>query len=280
MDTFEPIHAFPQYTVAAHGDAIEQDGASFIEWQFPNYEKVWQTYIGNCGNATMAPLPGYPDDTKRTSFAEHSYSLYESCFMIQRLLKSQVFLQPFQTIDEYVHFVQSLYLFFFFIGRIRDMTIKASSDLGHDTSTLNAALKKFYEARSIIIHGKKIPVHVDDIGLLKMPMLQTIDIKGHAWNDKAHLWADATDMQDGYVSDTCEAYFSELMGLVNNEYGKFYKTIKEELQSLSIQLKFDRSKEVKDMDIPESSGTTRGMSGSSGVDIYHIKESLRNKSSR
>ena len=49
-------------------------------------------------------------------------------------------------------------------------------------------------------------------------------------------------MQAEYMEDTCQAYFDELLAVIENEYAKFHHVIISELNDLSIKLVFDRSK--------------------------------------
>jgi hypothetical protein len=236
-------HMTQKYTVADHGDLLEKKGATFIRDKFPNYELVWQTYIGNTGDATRALLPHYPDEKKRESFAEHSYTTFESCFMIQELLSSRIFTADIPCIQAYIQFNQSFILFFAYLGRIHDMVLKAARDLGHLDGSFEKAIKVFYEARNIVLHGKKVPIMLDNDGYLVMPILQTRYAKGNAWNDEGNSWPDSVKMATSFPVDTCEAYFNELMQTVNAGYGQFYGVIASELSEIQTQLVFDRSNE-------------------------------------
>ena len=87
-----------KYTIREHGDLLEKEAASFIESQFPNYEKVWQIYVGHTGNGTKAELPNYPHEETRTKFAENSYTVLESSFSIYRILETKVFEKKLTTL--------------------------------------------------------------------------------------------------------------------------------------------------------------------------------------
>lgn len=270
------------YNVVDHGDLLEKEAATFIQTRFPNYEKVWQIYIGNTGRAERAALPHYPDEDKRRSFAEHSYTTLESCFMIRRILDSKVFESEINSFIEYIEFNKSFITFFAYLGRIHDTVIKASYDLKYDNSGFIQKVKEFYQARNIVIHGRKVPIVFDECGLVKMPLLQTESVKGRAWNDKNNSWADIKVLPTEYVADNCERYFEDLLALINNEYGRFLDLIYQELKAIPTSLTFDRSWDgilfTNEDILPPSSGSTSiTASSSSGVDIYKIKESFKAK---
>jgi hypothetical protein len=233
----------PQYNVADHGDLLEKMGADFIRSHFPNYEVVWAQFIGNRGNATRAPLPNYPDEGKRQSFGEHSYSTYESCFMIHGILESGVFMTEIKSAADYIRLNQSFTLFFAYLGRIHDTVLKAAQDLFYNHTAFEQTIKEFYEARSIVIHGKKVPILLDSDGFLIMPQLKTENARGTGWNDKNNLWEDVARMTTNYVEDTCGAYFYELLDLINKEYGVFSAVIAGKLAERQTKLIFDRSAE-------------------------------------
>jgi hypothetical protein len=132
-------------------------------------------------------------------------------------------------------------------------------------------MHKFYEARSVVIHGKKVPLIFDEIGFLKIPVLKTDVIDGVAWNDKHNLWNEAIDMESGYVVDTLTEFFNELLSLINDEYAVFYHIIQTELKFLQTKLSFKfMSIEILEADpsyIPPASGSTT----ISSVDVYGFK---------
>jgi len=264
------------YNVYDHGDLLEKEAAAFIRSQFSNYERVWQIYIGNTGLAERAPLPCYPYEDKRRSFAEHTYTTLESCFMIHKILESRIFESDINSFDRYIEFNKSFIAFFSYLGRVHDTVIKASNDLKYDNRAFCQRIKEFYEARNIVIHGKKVPIVFDENGLVKMPVLKTVSVKGEAWSDDRNNWSDVKRLPTDYVADNCERYFMELLVLINNEYGHFLDIIHQELKAVPTKLSFVRIEidpSIGDGNgVRESSGTTR-----IGTDVYNLKEHFRER---
>lgn len=252
------------YTIQNHGDILEKEAGQLISTKFPYYELVWQIYIGNKGTNSMAEMPNYPDQTKRKHFAENSYTVLESVFIIDHILKSKVFHNSLTNFDEYIEFNKAFITVFALLGRMHDTVIKASDTLKYDNSDFKESIHKFYEARSIVMHGKKVPLIFDDIGFAKIPFLKTKIIDGIAWDDKRSLWSEVNNMDTEYVIDKLNSFFEDLLALVNNEYAVFYNYIIEELKSIPTSLQFEYY-ESTSMNIPEASGST---SINQAVDVY------------
>lgn len=226
------------YSIKEHGDLLEKEAASFITEKFINYELVWQIYIGNTGNAVKAKLPNYPNEDKRTNFAEHSYTVLESSFIIYKILESKIFEKSINNFNDYLDFNNSFISFFAHLGRMHDTIIKASNILKYDKEFITS-IHHCYEARCIPIHGKKIPIVLDELGLPKIPIIKTILIKGDSWDDKTSLWSDAASMDKVYVQDNATSYFNDLILLINNQYAVFKDIIHQELNSIPTRLTFE-----------------------------------------
>ena len=264
-----------EYNVQDHGDSLERIASGFIRSQFPYYEKVWSIYIGNCGNEVIARLPNYPNEQKRKHFAENSYTVLESFFMLQQILESEIFLEPIDDFNKYIEANKAFITFFALLGRIHDTSIKASNQLGYDNSDFRASLKKFYEARSIVIHGKKVPLVFDELGLLKIPFLKTSIIKGNGWDDNNYHWGDIANMQTDFVEQKLKDFFDQLLILVNNEYANFFSLICAELKELRTSLIFEHTS-------PASKTLEARISGSTlqePCDVYGFKNRSPNTNS-
>jgi hypothetical protein len=266
------------YNVNDHGDLLEKEATEFIRTKFPYYESVWQTYIGNVGNATIAPLPNYPNTAKRISFSEHSYTVLESCYMIQLILDTHIFEAEIKNFKTYFDFNKSLICFFACLGRIRDTVIKAAEDLGMNTNNLQSSLKEYYEARNIIIHGKRIPIVLDEHGMVMMPLLKTEKTRGDAWSDKGYGWADISYLPTEYANTNCSQYFDGLLEIINGVFALFLNVIQYELKSIRTSLQFIRNAPASSTGYSgyfDPSGSTRVPPGV--VDVYKIKEGFPKK---
>ncbi len=260
------------YTVLEHGDILEKEAAKLISDKFPNYELVWQTYIGNRGNNSMGEMPNYPDPRKRKQFAENSYTVLESAFIIDHILKDKIFQQSLANFDDYIEFNKAFITIFALLGRMHDTVIKASDTLKYDNTEFKESIHKFYEARSIVIHGKKVPLIYDDLGLPKIPFLKTEAVNGDAWDDKHSLWSEINRMDTEYVIVKVSDFFNDLLSLINNEYAVFYSCIQQELKSIKTNLNFEYHHSPSNM-TPDASGST-GYSRD-GVDVYGFYKNKR-----
>jgi len=186
-----------EYNLFDHGDILEHEAVDMIRERFPYYELVWKIYIGNGGKATKADIPGYSFDQKRQNFSEHTYTVLESIYIINQIIESKVFISKVSSFQEYLEFNKSFISFFAHLGRSRDNIIKAAEilQIGNENVTkIRSGLAETYKARCIVIHGKKIPLQLDEDGLIKIPILGTSEQKAFAWNDKTHNWPDAIGM--------------------------------------------------------------------------------------
>lgn len=226
------------YQIKEHGDLLEKEAAFFIANKLTNYEAVWQIYIGNTGNATKAIIPNYPCEEKRSNFAENSYTVLESAFIIHQILESNIFEKSINSFSDYLSFNNAFISFFAHLGRMHDTIIKATNCLKYDNN-FETSIHYFYEARNILIHGKKIPLKLDELGLPQIPIIKTSLIEGNAWDDKQNTWQQAKNMNEGYVQDETKKYFEDLLLLINNQYAVFKNEILKELKSIPTQIVFN-----------------------------------------
>jgi hypothetical protein len=227
-----------KYKIKHHGDLLEKEALEFIEKKFQNYEIVWQIFVGNTGQAKMASLPNY-DQKKRSDFAENSYTVLESFFILHKILESGIFMKEVETFEEYIDYSKSYITFFAYLGRIHDTVIKASDILKYKNTTFLSKIHKFYESRNVIIHGKKIPFIFDDLGMIQVPTLFTSEAKGTNWNDNNNNWKDISIMKTIYIQDNTNELFDELLTIVNSQYAVFIDLIHKDLKKFNTSLVFE-----------------------------------------
>lgn len=203
---------------------------------------MWKSYIGNKGNATKADIPNYAFDEKRQKFSEHTYTVLESSYFLHKIIDSKIFENEITTFQNYFEFNNAFISFFTHLGRCNDNLLEASIALGitqSEVDKIRERLREIYVARNIIIHGKKIPFTVDEMGLIKIPIINTSDEKSAGWNDKVSKWADAPGMKNEYAADTCEEFLIHLLDAVNNTFALFFEKINEELKQVKSKIKFE-----------------------------------------
>lgn len=259
-----------KYNINEHGDLLEKEATKLIRSHFQNYELVWSIYIGNKGNESIATLPNYPDDDKRKNFAENSYTVLESAYLIYHILESNILEEAITTFQKYIEFNKAFILIFTLLGRIHDTALKASYALNYDNTNFQESIHKFFEARSVVVHGKKVPLIPDNLGILQIPFLKTSFIDGTAWDDKHSLWNDVGNMNTEYAVDKLTDFFYDLLALVNKEYIIFYHLIQQELNSLKTELTIEYVPSISSngTEFSEASGIT----SATAVDVYGFKK--------
>lgn len=269
-----------KYNVSNHGDILEVESSEFIRSYIPYYELVWQTYIGNKGNATKADIPGYPFDEKRQKFSELTYTVLESSYMLYKIIESGIFQKEVNSFQTYFEFNNSFISFFAHLGRCNDNLLNAATALEitkGEIENIAESLRKIYVARNIIIHGKKIPFSVDEMGLIKIPIISTTDEKSSGWNDKISKWADAPKMKNEYAADTCEDFLKHLLKVINNTFALFYEVISKELKEGNWNIKFEFNNFEKKKSIYNITASGSSVSSQDKFDILKAQEYLKGR---
>lgn len=244
------------YIIKDHGDPLEKEAAEFIKNKFPYYAEVWRLFIGHKGDGTKAEMPGYSSPDKRDRFSEHTYTILESAYVIDEIIQSKTFEHPIINFKDYLEFNKSFILFFAYLGRIKDNLERASTVMmnAHQGKEIKAKLDGFYQARNVVLHGRKLPFSLDEFGIIKIPALfRGIGRNIAIWGDKENTWPDYVKFQDELAADTVEILFKELMELVNNEFANFYSYLKDHLKQEQLNLSFFYSEYLN---LLSPSGTT------------------------
>lgn len=261
------------YTIKEHGDPLEKTALVFIQEKIPYYEDVWRIFIGNKGNSTIANIPNYPYQDNRINFTENSYTALESSFILHQLIKSGIFSKKLETFNEYMEFNKSLLSFFANLGRMRDTLLKAAEAIGCKNENFRNSIQEFYNARSIVLHGKKIPLHFDELGLIKIPIIGT-------WKDTQSNWEESKQMDSKHVEDMLTDFFNEIMKLVNNIYAEFKNIICKILKKTDAKIIFEYNENnctSQNGFIVQPSGTTMHISSCFNVNEanFFLKKDLK-----
>jgi hypothetical protein len=152
-------------------------------------------------------------------------------------------------------------LFFSHLGRIHDNVEAAAMCLvAFDVNEVTGQLDEFYHQRHIFVHGKIMPLkfHVD--GTVEMPVLSRYNDDPKGWNHKLRNWPDVLKMKMEKITETLTKLFWELMPVLTDIFGKFTKTIKEELAKGPYEIKFET--------IYDAGKGNMGSSGQGAASIY------------
>ena len=78
------------FTLRTHGDALERAYSDFLAERLPSYERIWQDFIGNDGNAQLPELPSLSTalQLRRVQISQFTYSAIESVVLARRSLES------------------------------------------------------------------------------------------------------------------------------------------------------------------------------------------------
>jgi len=250
-----------KYKLSEHGDSLEKSAASFVNKFLINYEEIWKIYIGNKGDQTKATILNYPItcENLRQEFWEHCYTVLESCILAYNIKKSDAFIKPIIDFDTYENFNKNLIAFFTYIGRIIEHIGIAGIKIGLNIN--DPRLNKFYLARNIVIHGKVIPISIDDMGLIKFPTFITTPSTSYGWPNKGKIWAEGHEIHHDYVEETLDKMISEILQSINDIFGQFLSLIHDELKKTNSTIKFEYNSSNSQINFPG----TGGYSGSSGL---------------
>ena len=226
-----------KYSLIEHGDFLEKEAASFVNAHLCNYENIWKTYIGNTGNHTKAKIRNYNNDKKRQEFWELCYTVLESSYLAYRIIQSQVFSSLISTFAEYENFNKNFIAFFAHLGKMNDNITHAGEILGF--SNIKTELKEYYTARHIAVHGNVIPISLDNLGFVQMPILSSSDESSFGWTVKSKSWVEGNNITHVHVADTCENLIKGILIILNNIFANYYNSICIELKELEAKIEFE-----------------------------------------
>lgn len=218
--------------ISKHGDWVEQKYASFIKGQLDAYEKIWQIYIGNDGNAHMCGMENISeeDNKRRQKFAEHHYTCLENLLCMQQISDK---LQDWrvQNVEDLLEIATQFIAFEAHCGRVRD-SMKDMCYLllrkGRDCDKQVALLDNYYEQRHTVLHGKKLPFGVLE-GVVRMPEpggkvpTKSDWYSGKSWDDVQE--SDLNSLPD-YCSRTLIGLAKNVNQILYNLYGTIVKKAK------------------------------------------------------
>jgi hypothetical protein len=265
------------YRVSKDGDWLEQKAADFIISSIPAYEIIWQNFIGNIGNATMAEIKGisHDDEKMRKDFSEHHYTILESLYFMQLIIDDETKTKEVNSFEDYRRVINQIMSFQAYAGRLRDNmeACYLSISNSYESKCATDSLEEFYHVRHVFIHGKKVPFGIDKDGLFKISQVK----KNKLSNDGFGLesgWNDVTKDDLVYAEDLMKEAMEGLKPLVNNLLNRLYSShLKGFMQKRGLMITPPASNNVSN----HFSGTS-GISGSNTVN-FEDKNSGRHGSS-
>lgn len=259
-----------KYTLKNNGDSLEKAYEKFLNDNFKTYELVWQNYIGNDGNNSIASIPGYDSERnkKRKEFSQHTYTILQSIILIKRLVENYEGRdKSIKTIEDILDFQDLLMLFFGHVGRINDNLYDAELCLiNRFSKDSNAILNTIYHKRHLLIHGKTLPFIFDETGNVLIPVLGTDTNDRSGWYHKQNSWNDINYLKSETIEITIKDIYTELLQKLNHIFGLFNKDILSELDDSNLQIDYISVKfsSSGNFSLEVSGSTNIGNFGSSG----------------
>ncbi len=208
------------------GDYLESNFQDTIRQLIPNYEIIWGSYIGHDGNAKMIDVKGLSESekTKREKFAEHFYTCMESIICMNGLA------EECNTVDikkpsEYINLLNSFMSFQAHAGRVRDNAIKLLG-LHFNNERVNELipqLEDLYQQRNQVLHGKKLPLRIEDsLVLIATPMGK--EDRPEKWNSDMN-WSEFHESNFEFISEYLKSTVIQISQAYNNLVGNLIEPI-------------------------------------------------------
>lgn len=234
------------------GDYLEVNFKDTIRQLLPNYEKIWGCYIGHDGKGRMKTIQGptSEENTNREKFAEYFYTCMESIICMNSIAE-ECHNADLTKPAEYLNLLNSFMSFQAHAGRIRDNSIKLLS-IHFPNDKVNALcvqLEDLYKQRNQVLHGKKLPVRIED-GLVLIASPMGKEVRLDKWNSDMH-WSESDESNFEFITDYFKSKVIEISKAYNNVLGNLITPI----------LDFVTLKEIK---LDESITTLTALNGLSG----------------
>jgi hypothetical protein len=246
-----------------YGDYIESNFAEFIRQNISNYEELWGKFIGNDGNAKMIEVYNLPKEKQkdRLKFSEHLYTCLESLVCMDSICKDEYKVDLTYPI-EYVKMLNAFLAFQAHAGRIKDNIERLLPIYFSDgkSSELLDRLKDTYNQRNNVIHGKKIPCHIEDALVLIAPP-EGQELNSRKWNDKM-FWSDINQDDLIFLTDYLKESLFDICKIVNDILANLLEPINSLIKKYGINLSLPENYPVNN--ISASGNTSIGISGFNG----------------
>jgi len=219
------------------GDYLEVNFKDTIRQLLSNYETIWGSYIGHDGNGRMINVDGLTGDEKRSreKFAEHFYTCMESIICMNSLA------EDCNTVDikkpnEYINLLNSFMSFQAHAGRVRDNAIKLLNLYFNQerVNELITQLEDVYQQRNQVLHGKKLPVRIDESLVLIAPPMGKED-RPEKWNS-GMSWSDFHYLDFDFIKDYLKLTVDQVSTAYNNLLGNLIGPILDVVKDKNINL--------------------------------------------
>jgi len=208
-----------------HGDHFEQAIAGWLRENLPTYETVWQEFIGHDGNGRPRSLGlSQEKEDARIIFYQAHYSFALSAYRLDCITKNEnENVTPICNVEDFWPHQERFFLFMVYLGHIRDMFEKMDGALSAK-GELCSAFQEFYDQRSHVIHGPRLPIEFDDTSW-KIPVIATRNPEQGEWTD-AVPWGSVDSNKTVYVADFLFETRNHVFKLINSKHQALYSVAK------------------------------------------------------
>ena len=205
------------------GDVFERTYADWIRQHLPYYETLWQNFIGHDGRGQPLQLTDLSEaqERQRKKLYQAHYSAAIGCFQIDQTINEiEENLGKVTDIAGFLAEQRRLYCFICLVGNVRDM-FKQMDEATNLKGDAYSPLQDFYALRSHILHSPRMPVKIDNDGLIQIPVIAKQNAKHHEWDDKS-AWTDFQNADFVYLSEFCKQTRKEFFSVINEQHAKIY----------------------------------------------------------
>lgn len=220
------------------GDYLESNFKDIIRNEIHLYETIWGKFIGHDGLGRMIHFKqlNNTECKNRENFAEYFYTCMESFICLYYIKKES----NFENIDinnpiEYLNILNAFISFYGHCGRIRDNAEKMLNiyKVENKTNLINQ-FQEVYEQRHLVLHGKKLPIFIEDRQVLIAPPTGTEN--QHEKFDSTKNWSDFDMSNLQFIKDEINDTYDKIKRAYNNVLGNLQTPIEKIIKNNNIDL--------------------------------------------
>jgi len=203
------------------GDLFERDQRGWIRSNLSEYENIWSTFIGHDGRGAAFPITSDNQSLqeRHSRFCQHHYSMALFAYLLDRHTKESVRLMQQDadssaglTAERYLRDTQNLTTFVALLGQVCDMVESMAAKSALHENSIAKTIQDFMKQRNNAIHGARIPMAWDYVGVSIARIAQQGNASG--WHKEA-LWSDMERKDFVYLHEWMEETNRGLLETLN-----------------------------------------------------------------
>lgn len=219
------------------GDYLENNFRDEIRQLISNYETIWGKYIGHDGNSRMINVDGLSNTEikDRINFSEYFYTCMES-IICMNVIATECTTVDINAPKEYINLLNGFMSFQAHAGRVRDNALKLLRlHFTHErVQELMSQLEDVYQQRNQVLHGKKLPIRIEEsLVLIAPPMGQ--EEGPEKWNSSMN-WSEFLESNFTFISEYLESTVAQISQAYNNLAGNLIEPILKIVREKGINL--------------------------------------------